>query len=153
MLRCGSGRSSESLLLVETEEINNYRKLHFIMVCLKLFLTEKYLYSNYLLESYSSFGHMNNCMELNGLPMNSLYPQTEKMFVVPGSVYALDPSLYKRTYSSRGSDLSFILCFLVAISKTSLSVLEGNISTGRRLRLTYFVMPNTPHHSNSYLIN
>lgn len=138
MFRCGSGISSESLLLVKTEEINNYRKLHFIMVCLELFLTEKYSYSNYLLKSYSSFGHMNNCMELNGFPRNSLYPRTKKMFVVPGSVFALGPSLYRRTYSSRGSDLSFIWCFLVAISKTFLSLLEGNISTSRSLFLTYF---------------
>lgn len=42
MLRCELGRLFELLLLVEIEEINNYRKLYFIMVCLKLFLIEKY---------------------------------------------------------------------------------------------------------------
>lgn len=39
---------------------------------------QKNIMTDYLLESYLSFEHTNNCKELNGLPRSSLYPRTEK---------------------------------------------------------------------------
>lgn len=41
---------------------------------------QKNIMTDYLLESYLSFEHTNNCKELNGLPRSSLYPRTEKKY-------------------------------------------------------------------------
>lgn len=63
------------------------------------FKQNKYYDFDYLLESYLSFEHTNNCKELmvyRGVPC---ILELKKIFVVPGSVFALDPSLYRRTYS------------------------------------------------------